>query len=177
MPIQDILLTLFSIFFLLLLATVFIHMFFLVPYVPSSKRVVAKMINVAKLKQKETVYDLGCGDGRLLLAAEKKAKVNAIGFELAPLVFLLAWFKKLFVHSEIKLCFKNLFNVNLRKANVIFCYLLPNVMPRLAKKIKRECKKGTRIISNTFKIPGLKPAKIFSKNPAKGLPTIYVYRI
>lgn len=173
----DIALLLFLAFFVLLLTTVFVHMFFLVPYVPSTNRVVQKMISVAKLKPKETVYDLGCGDGRLLLAAEKKANVKAIGFEIAPLVFFLAFLRKWIARSKAQIRFKSFFSSNLRRANVIFCYLIPNVMPRLAEKIKKECRKGTRIVSNTFHIPGLKPYRIFAKDPAKGTPTIYVYKI
>lgn len=174
---SEIFLALFLVFFVLLIATVFVHMFFLVPYVPTKNRVVKKMIQVAKLKPKETVYDLGCGDGRLLIAAEKKVKVQTFGFEIAPLVYLLAQLRKLISGSNVKIFFKSLFKANLRKANVIFCYLIPSVMPDLAKKIKKECKKGTRIISNTFHIPELKPYKIFAEDPKKGLPTIYLYKI
>lgn len=173
----DLLLLAVSVFFFLLLATVLVHMFFLVPYVPSRKRVIAKMIEMARLKPRETVYDLGCGDGRLLIAAEKKAGVKAVGFEIAPLMLLLAWIRKMLFRSAVKIHFKNLFSANLRRANVIFCYLIPNVMPRLSAKIKHECRKGTRIISNTFHIPGLKATKVFTRDPSKGLPTIYVYRV
>lgn len=164
--------------FLVLFAITFIiHIFFLVPYVPTANRVVKKMISAAKLKPRETVYDLGCGDGRLLLAAEKKAHTKGIGFEIAPLVYLLALLRKWIASSHMQIRFQSLYCANLRKANVIFCYLLPNVMPRLAIKIKKECRRGTRIISNTFHIPGLKPHRIFAKNPARGTPTIYVYKI
>lgn len=177
MIIEHIILFLVSGFFLILLATVLVHMFFLVPYVPSRKRVIAKMIEMARLKPHETVYDLGCGDGRLLIAAEKKARVKTVGFEIAPLILLLAWIRKMLFRSTMKIHFKSLFSANLRRANVIFCYLIPNVMPKLSKKIKHECRKGTRIISNTFHIPGLKATKIFTRDPEKGLPTIYVYRV
>ena len=172
----DITLMLFLGFFILLLVTVFVHMFFLVPYVPSTNRVVEKMISAAHLKAKETVYDLGCGDGRLLLSAEKK-KVKTVGFEIAPLVFLLALLRKIMARSKTHICFKSFFSANLSKANVIFCYLIPNVMPRLALKIKKECKKGTRIVSNTFHIPGLKPHRIYAKDAPAGTPTVYVYKI
>lgn len=172
----DITLMLFLLFFVSLLVTVFVHMVFLVPYVPSANRVVKKMISAAQLKPKETVYDLGCGDGRLLLMAEKK-KAKAIGFEIAPLVFLLALLRKIIARSKAQIRFKSLFAANLRKANVIFCYLIPNVMPRLSAKIKKECKKGTRIVSNTFHIPGLKPYRIYAKDAPAGTPTVYVYKI
>ncbi|MBI4995015.1 50S ribosomal protein L11 methyltransferase [Candidatus Peregrinibacteria bacterium] len=173
----DIILFVIVVFLIALAITALVHIFFLVPYVPSKNKVVKKMVSAANLKAKETVYDLGCGDGRLLLEAEKKAFVKTVGFEIAPLVFLLAKLRTLFAQSKAQIKFQSFFKANLSKANVIFCYLIPNVMPRLASKIKRECKRGTRIISNTFSIPGLKLYKIFTKNPAKGMPTIYVYKI
>lgn len=153
------------------------HIFFLVPYVPTKTRVVEKMVGAACLKPHEIVYDLGCGDGRLLFAAERKARVKTVGFEIAPLMYFLALARKLLARSKSKICFRNFFKANLCKANVIFCYLFPNVMAPLAEKIKRECKRGTRIVSNTFHIPGLKPHRILAKDSVKGLPTIYVYKI
>lgn len=173
----NIILFIFVIFLMALAITALVHIFFLVPYVPSKNRVVKKMVSLANLRPRETVYDLGCGDGRLLIEAGKKAKVKSIGFEIAPLVFLLAKLRTLLLCSKIQIRFENFFKANLSKANVIFCYLIPNVMPRLAAKIKRECRRGTRIISNTFHIPGLKLHKISAKNRRKGMPTIYVYKI
>ncbi len=167
----------FAVFLTLVLATALTHLYLAVPYVPSKKSVIKKMIQAAGLKKNDTVYDLGCGDGRLLIAAEKKAKVKSIGFEIAPLVYLLARLRTLIMRSRAQVRFANFFNANLRQANVIFCYLFPNILPNLAKKIKKECKRGTRVISNTFRIPGLKLTKMFAKNPKKGLPTIYVYKI
>ncbi len=173
----DIILIFIMIFIIFLSASVFVHIFFLVPYVPSKNKVVDKMIQAANLKTNETVYDLGCGDGRLLIASEKHKRVKTVGFEIAPLIFLLAKLRTAISHSKAKIKFQSFFKANFKKANVIFCYLIPNIMPRLSSKIKRECKKGTRIISNTFHIPGLKPYKILAKNEQSGMPTIYVYKI
>lgn len=167
----------FLLVFLLLIGTVLMHLLFLVPYVPSSKRSIETMIRAARLKPRQTVFDLGCGDGRLLIEAEKQKGVTAWGFEIAPLVYLLARARALFSDSKTKIYFKNFFHANLRPANVIFCYLFPNVMPRLAEKIKKECRKGTRVISNTFHIPGLKLERVFKKDPVRGRPTIYVYEV
>lgn len=173
----DISLIVFLAFFILLLITVVVHMIFWVPYVPTPNAVVDRMVASANLKQDETVFDLGCGDGRLLIAAEKHTKVRPVGFEIAPMVYLLALIRKVLARSKSKLVYKSFFNADLSKADVIFCYLLPNVMPRLAEKIGKECKKGTRIISNTFHIHGMEPKRVLAKEPKLGIPTIYVYEI
>lgn len=177
MILSNILFFAFLVFFTLLILTVLAHMAFLVPYVPSKMRVVEKMVEAAKLKKGETVFDLGCGDGRLLFTAEKNKKVKAEGFEIAPLMYLMALLKKIFSRSGALIHFQSFFGANLHKADVIFCYLIPNVMPRLAEKILRECRPGTRIISNTFHIPDLEPSHVYKKDDGKGLPTIYVYRV
>lgn len=167
----------FAAFLIVLGITVITHLIFLVPYVPTSRKVAERMLKAAELKPRETVYDLGCGDARLLIAAEKRTKIIPVGFEIAPLPFLLALMRKLFARSKVRIHFKNFFKAHLGKANVIFCYLFPETMAKLAKKFKSECKRGTRIISNTFHIPGMSPYRVIAKDPKKGLPTIYVYRI
>lgn len=138
---------------------------------------VSKMIEAADLKAKDVVYDLGCGDGRLLIAAEKQAKVRATGFEIAPLVYLLAIAKKWLTRSSFSIKFKNLYTANLKKADVIFCYLFPHAMEKLAIKIRKECRKGTRIICHTFHLPSFKPTKIIKRNRKLNLPTIYMYKV
>lgn len=177
MLVTDIVLILTLLFLLLIGVSMIVHVFFGVPYVPSESAVVAKMIAVAKLKNGDTVFDLGCGDGRLLFAAEKKAKVKAIGYEVAPAMLLLAHFLKMLAKSKAKIHFKSLFSANLKEANVIFCYLMPRALEKLSKKIKNECKSGTLVISNTFKIPNLELVEKFEKDAKKGLPSIYLYKV
>lgn len=161
----------------LLLLTAIINLFIRVPYVPSKKRIVQHIIKLAKLKNGEKIYDLGCGDGRFLIEAKKKANVEAVGFEAAPIPYLLAHLKKWLSGVNIKILMHNFFNVNLSDADVIFCYLGPETMTALAKKFKKECHKGTRIYSHTFSMQGMKPAKVWPKNPQLKLPTIYLYQI
>lgn len=165
------------IFLLLLAGTFIVHIFFLIPYVPTKQRVVKKMVEMARLKKNDTVYDLGCGDGRILIAAEKEHRVRGVGFEIAPLIYLLVKIKKWLTRARFEVRFQNLFKVNLRKADVIFCYLLPEAMEKIAQKIKKECKKGTRIVSQTFHLPGFTPVKTLKKNKKTGMPSIYLYQV
>ncbi len=162
---------------MLMLATAMVNLFFRVPFVPSKMKSVKRMIEMANLKKGEIVYDLGCGDGRLLIEAEKKQNVKTRGFEIAPIPFLLANIKKWLGSAKIKLYFSNFLKANLSDADVVFCYLGTDVMPLLYQKMKKECKKGTRIISNTFRIPEIKPVKIYQKDMEQRIPTIYLYEI
>lgn len=162
---------------LLMLGTAVVNLFVRTPYVPTRKRVVHHLIDIAGLKDGEKVYDLGCGDGRLLLEAEKKAKVETYGYELAPIPYLLALAKKWSSKSKMNLFMKNFYHTNLQNANVIFCYLGPDVMQKLAPKFKKECQKGTRIFSHTFHMEGFTPVKTWPKNPQLKLPTVYLYQV
>ncbi len=172
MTIQLAVLVAVSVFVALVAASAVVHLIFRIPYVPSKRSSVHEMVKAAELKPCETVFDLGCGDGRLLIAAEKQTGVRAIGFEIAPLMFLMALIKKSLAHSKIQINFKNFFSTDLSEADVIFCYLFPEAMEKLLEKIKNECKPGTRIISNTFKIQSMMPTRTMDTNPK-----IYVYRI
>lgn len=148
-----------------------------VPFVPTSGRIVKYIISIADLKKGEKVYDLGCGDGRFLVAAQKKTSMQAVGFENALLPYLLAKLRKFITKAEININMKNFFRADLSKADVIYCYLGPEVMPRVGEKIKNECGKGTRVYSNSFSINTLKPEKIWTRDKKNRLPTIYYYKI
>ena len=180
--IADILSFALAAFVFLMLVTAVVNLFIRVPYVPSRKKIVRHLIKLAHIQNGQTIYDLGCGDGRFLVEAEKMAhqenkQIQAIGFELAPLPFLIASFKKLLYRGQFKVSMKNFFHENLSKADMIFCYLGPETLKKLAEKMQKECRKGTKIYSHTFKIEGLTPAKVWVKNPKLHLPTIYLYQI
>lgn len=169
-------------FVFLMLVTAIVNLFIQVPYVPSRKKIVRHLIQLAQIQNGQTIYDLGCGDGRFLVEAEKSAKqehktIKAVGFELAPLPFLLAQLKKWLYHCRYKVSMRNFFYENLSKADMIFCYLGPETLKKLAEKIQKECRKGTKIYSHTFKIEGMTPTKVWTKNPKLHLPTIYLYQI
>lgn len=173
----DIILALIIITVMLLLVTAVVNLFIRVPYVPSKKRDVSYMLDLAKLRDGEKVYDLGCGDGRFLFEAEKRAKISAVGYEAAPIPFLLAQFFKIIKRAKAKIFMKNFFKTNLADANVIFCYLGPDIMGKLGEKISLECKKGTRIFSNTFHIENMEPVAVYKKDAEKKHSTIYFYQV
>lgn len=173
----DLLLFLFLVFTLLLLVTVFVNILSGAPFVPSNRATTQRMLKEAKLKKGERVYDLGCGDGRLLIKAEKQYGTKGVGYENAPIAFLFATLNKWIHRSSVEIRYGNLFHAPLKKADVIVMYLGPDVQKKLAPKLKKECRKGTRIISNTFHLPDFKPVKKIERDRAARTQTIYLYKV
>lgn len=162
-----------AIYFLTLIANLWAK----VPFVPTRKRIVDYIVSLADLKKGEIVYDLGCGDGRFLLEAEKTAGTRGFGYENALLPYLLARLRKYFSKAKMVVKMQNFFRADLSDADVIYCYLGPDAMSELGKKFRKECRKGTRIYSNSFSIKDMQPAKTWPRDPAKRLPAVYLYRI
>jgi len=122
------------------------------PFVPTPIDAVEAMVNAADLKDGQKIYDIGCGDGRIVYLASKAKNLKAVGLELSPFVYLLARIRKLFWRSKAKILLKNFKYTDLSDADVIFCYLLPETLAHLRTKLDKELKKGTKIISYSFQI-------------------------
>ncbi len=121
------------------------------------------------------LFDIGCGDGRVLKAAAKRYDVRAVGFEVNPLAYLLALIRTLGMKS-VEVRYSDFWKADLREADVVFCYLFPDVMKRLAVKLEAELKPGALVCSCNFPIPGWKPAEtLFPESSLHGDP-IYLYR-
>lgn len=130
------------------------------PFFPSTKAVMRRAMKEADLKPGEIFYDLGAGTGTSLIIADKKFGAHAVGFEISILPYLVAKIKIFIFRSHAKMFFRSLFNEDLRKADVVFCFLLPRTMEKLETKLKTELKPGARIIAYTFPLPKMKPEKI-----------------
>jgi SAM-dependent methyltransferase len=126
------------------------------PWVPTSRQVVYRMLSMAEVKAGEVVYDLGCGDGRVLIAAARRFGARAVGVEVD--VFRYLWSVlavTLFgLWNQVRVIRGDLFSVDLRQADVVFAYLLQDTNDRLKDKLRRELRPGTRIIANTFVFSG-----------------------
>jgi SAM-dependent methyltransferase len=130
-----------------------------VPYAPTPKKMIEKIIKELNIKPGQLVYDLGCGDGRFLFAAEAKG-AKAVGFEISPIVYLKARLTKLLKRSKVKINYKNFYSVDLSDADVVFCFLVDTVIPKVAKKLKKELKPGTKVVSYGFAFPNWEPTKV-----------------
>jgi len=142
------------------------------PFVPTTGKTARSMLSLAHIKKGDIVYDLGSGDGRLLFLAASLG-AQAVGYELNP---ILAYFTKLRAllspyQKSITVHCKNFWKADIHDADVIFVYLLPWHMERLGKKLEKEARKGTIIVSNSFIFPHL---KIIREDRANH---VYVFRI
>jgi ribosomal protein L11 methylase PrmA len=147
--------------------------FFRSPFVPSNRKTLEKMLKVAKIQKGERVIDLGCGDGRIVFRAENEFGAIAEGYEISVFVWLLAQSNKILKRAKSKIYRRNFFTADLSKADVVFCYLLPEVMQKLSPKFKKELKHGARIISASFSLHDWKAQKIYSKDGRVGKVFIY----
>jgi precorrin-6B methylase 2 len=130
-------------------------------YVPTPQEVVDKMLELAEVKKGDVVYDLGCGDGRIVVTAAKKFGCKAIGYDIDPerIKESLANVKKEGVSDLVKIEQKDIFKLDLSGANVITLYLLPSLNVKLIPQLEK-LKPGSRIVSHAFDMQGVKPKKV-----------------
>jgi len=132
-----------------------------VVYVPTPHDVVAKMLELAKIKKGDLVYDLGCGDGRIVVAAAKKYGVKAVGFDIDPVRIKEAKenVEKNKVGKLVTIEHEDIFTLDLSPANVITLYLLPSLNVKLIPQLEK-LKPGCRIVSHDFDMQGVTPDKV-----------------
>jgi hypothetical protein len=122
-----------------------------VVFVPTPHDVVAKMLEVAKVKKGDVVFDLGCGDGRIVATASKKFGCKGTGFDINPVRIKesLGTVDKFNVNHLVSIEKKNIFSVDLSEASVITLYLLPELNARLIPQLEKM-KPGSRIVSHEY---------------------------
>jgi tRNA G37 N-methylase Trm5 len=123
-----------------------------VPYVPTPDEVVDKMLTMAKVNRNDVVYDLGCGDGRIVITAAKKYGARGVGIDLNPERIKEANenLKKAGVGDRVKFMVGDLFEADFSEATVVTLYLLPQVNQALRPQLWRQLKAGTRVVSHAF---------------------------
>jgi precorrin-6B methylase 2 len=151
----------------------------LAPFVPTPQEVVEKMLQVAGVKKDEMVFDLGCGDGRILITAAQKFGARATGVELDPELFKSTQqrIRDLKLEERIKLIHGNLLEVDLSSANVVTLYLLTDGNTRLRPNLEKYLKPGSRVVSHDFQILGWTPGKVEKFSRDTRTHTIYLYEI
>jgi len=145
------------------------------PFLPSKKKDVGRMIDLAEIKPDERIYDLGCGDGRLVFAAAKLG-AEAIGIEIFILPYLYAWINS-WGKKKTKILFGDLFNYDASGADVVFIFLLEKAYGRLAEKLSKELKPGTRVVAYCFEIKEFKDKLVKTDKPTNKDLSIFLYKI
>ena len=132
-----------------------------VPYVPTEEAVVAEMLKTAGVKKGDVLYDLGCGDGRIVITAAKEFGVRGVGIDIDPVRIkeARANAEKAGVAGLVKFIEQDLFDARIGEATVVTLYLLPQINLKLRPKLFRELKPGTRIVSHAFDMGDWKPEK------------------
>ena len=141
-----------------------------VVYEPTPLAVVETLIGAANVGANDTVYDLGCGDGRIVIAAARRG-ASGLGFDLDPKLVEWAQANALAerVDGRVKFLIQDLFLTDLSPATVIALYILPEMNRKLRPKLWRELKVGSRVVANGFEVPGWKPDRVVD------VPTRYLH--
>jgi precorrin-6B methylase 2 len=146
-------------------------------FVPTPQEVVDKMLELAEVKKGDVVYDLGCGDGRIVVTAAKKYGVKAMGFDIDPVRVeeSLASVKKENVGNLVTIKKADIFTLDLTPANVVTLYLLPSLNVKLIPQLDK-LKPGSRIVSHAFDMQGVKPKQVVQVKCSDGVErTVYLW--
>jgi hypothetical protein len=149
--------------FLIFAASLFASVYFSrksgAPFFPTPKDTIRTALREAHLAPGEIFYDLGAGDGKALLIAEKEFGARAIGFEISTIFYCIGKINLFFHRSRARLLKQNLFSATLNDADVVFCFLAIRTMQKMEDKIKAELKPGARVIVYAFPLPTMTPIK------------------
>jgi SAM-dependent methyltransferase len=132
-----------------------------VPYMPTHEKVVAEMLKVAKVGKDDILYDLGSGDGRIVITAAKEFGARGVGVDIDPDLVREARENavKAGVADKVKFLQQDLFETDIREATVVTLYLLPEINRRLRPKLLSDLKPGTRVVSHNHDMGDWKPDK------------------
>lgn len=147
-----------------------------VPYVPTPQPVVDKMLELAKVDKNDVVYDLGCGDGRIVVTAAKRHGARGVGIDLNPQRIAEARenAKTAGVTDRVKFMVGDLYKTDLSAASVVTLYLLPSVNRELRPQLWKQLKVGTRVVSHDFDMGEEWPPEKVEKVAGK---TVYYWTI
>jgi SAM-dependent methyltransferase len=146
-----------------------------VPYVPTPEPVVEAMLKMANVQKGDVVYDLGSGDGRLVITAARKYGARGVGVDINPdrVKEANANAREAGVTDRVKFVEGDLFEMDIKEATVVTLYLLPAVNMKLRPKLLAELKPGTRVVSHAFDMGDWQPEKTEVVNGS----TIYFWTI
>ena len=153
---------------------------YVAPFVPTPEEVVARMLELAEITPGDVLYDLGSGDGRIVIAAAKRYGIKAVGFEINPALVeeSRGTIKQEGLENLVEIREQDIRSVDLSPASVVTMYLYPSANLRLRRAIRSQLKPGSRVVSHQFAMGDWTPAKTEQLKDSTGLTrTIYLWRI
>lgn len=153
---------------------------YIAPFVPTPQEVVARMLELAQVGREDLVYDLGSGDGRIVIAAARKYGAKAVGFEIDAALVRLSRrnIKEAGLEGLAEIREEDVRTVDLSPASVVTMYLYPGANLRLRAAIQRQLKPGSRVVSHDFSMGDWQPDRVERVIDSAGLlRTIYLWRI
>jgi len=150
----------------------------LAPFVTSPVKIVDRMLEMAHLRPGEKLYDLGCGDGRILITAAEKYKVKAVGVEISPKLAAEAEknIESAGLTDQATVIKGDLLETDLSDADVVTIYLATSLNEKLRPRLERFLKPGARVISHDYAVPGWKPTQV-ERADDRHVHLIYLYEM
>lgn len=123
-----------------------------VPYVPTRQDVVEEMLRMAAVTRDDVVYDLGCGDGRIVITAAQKFGARGVGVDISPDRIAEARYNARVAKVEDRVSFRvqDLFETDVSGATVVTLYLLPEINVKLRPRLQSQLRPGSRVVSHDF---------------------------
>ena len=163
----------FSFFVLIILGSLGYGALSAAPWVPTRKKDIDRLIRLAGTHPGEVVYELGCGDARVLSCFVKTTGTKGIGIEVSLLQYAFAKMRSWWIGPNLRIYWKNLFSVSLSEADVVYLFLMPEAYAKLRPKFEQELKPGARVITYVWPIPGWESEQVDAQ---EGRATIFLYK-
>ena len=145
-------------------------------FVATSPKRIAAFLDAVPMRTGQVFVDLGCGDGRVLRHVCKRYPVKARGYEINPLAYALARLRCV-GSPGIEIRLANFWKADLSEADIIFCYLYPDIMKEIAPKLFRRLKPGVTVVSCNFPVPGHPTDRVLRPSGALNGDPIFIYKI
>ncbi|MEM1872922.1 MAG: class I SAM-dependent methyltransferase [Candidatus Nezhaarchaeales archaeon] len=147
-------------------------------YFPTPEEVTLKMLEITNASKDDVLYDLGCGDGRVLILAAKKVGLRCVGVEIRKELVEQARQRviKEGLQDLVVIHHGDMFQFDVSDVTIVYLYLTTDLNLQLKPKLERELKKGTRVVSHQFEVPGWKPVRVEGVADFFGQPhKLYLY--
>lgn len=176
----------FILLFLVTLLWILVPAFYGLPPVPTKPKRIRKALKLANLQPNEILYDLGAGDGRVLLIAAREFEAKATGIEIGPIQCALIWLRAVAsgFGNKIHVRWADFYKANLREADVVFVYATSKEVMKLASRLENQMKKGARVVSISADFSEWEPSAfdehdlifVYEMPPTRGNLTSYLLK-